>query len=213
MQPESPIQWSEIKKKREEIKALYPSINRIPLIYSTKKALLAGLLSEIKGKILDIGAGDRFINDICSKLPDNIIYKSMDTDRSRHHDYYSMSDISDSFNALLLLDIIEHLPLNEGISLLQKCFSLLQPEGRIIITLPNNYHPTAFNGDCTHITSYRCHDLGGILSAQGFKDIKIFRVSARKKFKHRLTALLYSPVMKLLDIDFATGILITGIKP
>lgn len=204
--------WSEIKEKREQIKALYSSIFKVPLIYGTKKNVICNIARDLSGKVLDIGGGDRFAGEICSALNNGIEYKSLDIDNSRFHDYYSFDDIKERFNAIFLLDVLEHVSLADGKLLLEKSYQLLDPDGKIIVTVPNNLHPTCFHADCTHITSYRYHDLSGLLMSCGFKDIRIFRISARKKFKHKLLALILKPVLKFMDMDFATGILITAKK-
>lgn len=206
------ISWNEIKEKREEVKGIYPSIFKVPLIYGARKQLLFDILKDIKGKVFDIGAGDRFVEKICADISNEIEYKSMDVDSSRFHDFYSLGEIQEEFDIILLLDIIEHLSLVEGKALLRRCSQLLKPEGKIVVTVPNNNHPTAFGVDCTHITSYRYHDLGGLLLSLGFTELQIFRVSAKRKLKHRLLALFLMPVMKFLDIDFTTGILIVAKK-
>ncbi|MBI5328269.1 MAG: hypothetical protein HZB80_08280 [Deltaproteobacteria bacterium] len=209
------ITWSEVKLKREELKSFYPTILKVPIIYGTKKQIIRNLLinkTRKQKKMLDLGAADRFVKEICSDINNGIEYKSMDTDRSRLHDYYSLDEIQERFDIILLLDVIEHLPLPEGKTLLLKCSHLLNHEGKIVITIPNNCHPSAFSGDCTHITSYRYHDLGGLLLSAGFEGLQIFRVSAKRKLRHRLLALILKPILKFLDIDFAAGILITAKK-
>ena len=209
---EGPVPWSGIKDKREEMRKKYPSIFKIPLIYSTKRTLIKNTLREFNGKLLDIGAGDRFVCELCSDKGSSIEYKSMDADRTRPHEYSTLEEISEKFNGIMLLDVIEHLSLEEGFKFLQRSSELLEPGGSIFLTVPNNFHPTAFFVDCTHMTSYRCHDLGGLLSLLGFEDVRIFRVSAKRKIKHRIFAVLLRPVMKWLDVDFATGIFITAKK-
>lgn len=209
------IAWSELKIRREEVRSFYSNIFKVPIIYGTKKQIIRNLLMDKKGKkkkILDIGAGDRFVKEICSDIGNEIVYKSLDTDQSRFHDYYSLDEIQERFDIILLLDVIERLPLSEGIKLMRKCYQLLNTEGEIMITIPNNCHPSAFGVDCTHITSYRYHDLGGLLLSSGFERIQIFRVSAKKRLKHRLLAFVLKPFLKFLDIDFATGILIIAKK-
>lgn len=205
----SGIDWSEIKKKREEVKKTYPSVFKVPLAYGTKKKLIGGILKGEGGHVLDVGGGDRFAEGLCEK---GAVYRSMDVDRSRFHDYYSLDDIRESFDAVLLLDVIEHLTLEEGAELLRSCNGLLNPGGRLVVTVPNNSHPTAFTGDCTHVTSYRYHDLGGLLLSSGFAGLEIFRCCAKRKLKDRALALLLMPALRFLDIDFATGILIVSKK-
>lgn len=202
--------WQVVRKGRGEINRLYKSMFRIPLLYGTKKEVLRSLLKGVTGRVLDVGAGSKYIGELCEELNETIEYRSMDTDRSYFYDYYSLHEVQGKFDCILLLDVIEHLSLNDGISMLMRCKELLNPEGRLIVSIPNNLHPTAYTVDCTHITSYRYNDLGGLILGCGFKDIEIFRVSAKKKLKHLIMGFLLRPVLDFLDLDFATLILITA---
>jgi len=204
------IQWSDIKARREEVKNSYPTLFTIPLMYCTKRELIGNVVKTIEGKVLDIGAADRFVRDICAQVGKEIEYRSMDVDRTGFHEYYSLDAVQETFDAIFLLDVIEHISLHEGILLLQRCKEMLNPGGRIILTLPNNNHPTAFASDCTHVTSYRYHEVGGTLLAAGFEELQIFRISAKRRLKHRLLATLLTPVLKFLDMDFAPGIFLTA---
>jgi len=141
----NPLPWSEIKKKREQTKALYSSIFKVPLIYGTKKSVIYNIARDMRGKVLDIGGGDRFVGEICNSLNNGIEYKSIDIDNSRFHDYYSFDDIKEKFNAVFLLDVLEHVSLTDGKLLLEKSYQLLDPDGKIIVTVPNNLHPTCFH--------------------------------------------------------------------
>lgn len=203
-----PLSWSDIKGRREEVKSLYPSIFTLPVMYCTKRELVSDVIKDIKGRVLDIGAADRFVEDICARAGKEVEYRSMDVERSGFHDYYSLDMIRETFNAIFLLDVLEHMSLSEGRMLVLRCKEMLNPGGKIILTVPNNNHPTAFGGDCTHLTSYRFHEVGGVLLSAGFNELQIFRISAKKRLKHRLLAFLLMPVLRFLDVDFATGILL-----
>ncbi len=207
------IEWSNLKKRREEVKSRYSSTRKIPLVYATKRELISAELASVSGSVLDVGGSDKFVGRLCDKAPSISEYKSMDVDTSVAHDYHSLADIHRTFNTLFVLDVIEHLTLQEGGLLLSECERLLSPGGTIILTLPNNLHPTAFSGDVTHVTSYRYHELGALLLICGFTEISIRRVSAKKKLGHRVLAGLLSPIMRFMDVDFATGILIKAKKP
>jgi len=202
------ISWSDIKARREEVKNAYPSLFAIPVLYCSKRELVCNVMKTIEGRVLDIGAADRFVGEMCVRAGKGIEYRSMDVDRAGVHDYYSLDEVSGTFDAIFLFDVIEHMSLSEGTRLLQRCKELLNPHGRIVLTLPNNNHPTAFASDCTHVTSYRYHEIGGALLAAGFEGLQIFRISAKKRLKHRVLAFLLIPVLKFLDMDFATGILL-----
>lgn len=206
------ITWIKLKEKRETLKKVFSSnILKIPLIYGTKKKIIMRLLENEKNKkLLDIGAGTKFLENFC--LEKNIIYKSMDINTSIYYDYYSMDEINENFNIILLLDVIEHLSLQEGFSLLLKCYKILLNKGKIIITIPNIYHPNAIFSDCTHKTFYSWYDLAALVSIAGFKNLKIYRVSSKTKITHKVFSFLLMPFLRFLNIDYASGILIIGEK-
>lgn len=203
------MQWSELKRRREEVKKAYPSIFKVPLVYSTKKQLIGSVLAGASGKALDVGGGDRFAEALCKDVK-GLSYKSLDTDDSRFHDFRGFDEIKEKFDVLLMLDVIEHLSLDDGFKLLQDCKNIMTPGARVVITLPNNNHPTAFWGDCSHVTSYRYHELGAMLLSIGFDGLEIKRVCAKNRLKDRLLAFLLKPFLKFMDMDFATGIMIVA---
>ncbi|MFQ5428545.1 MAG: class I SAM-dependent methyltransferase [Thermodesulfobacteriota bacterium] len=207
------IDWSDLKKRREEVKSLYPSIRKVPLTYATKRELIRGILRDLSGSVLDVGGSGRFVGKLCDEAPSIKEYRSMDVDTTGGHDYESLSEITRTFDSVFVLDVIEHLELNEGAKMLSECERLLSPGGTIILTMPNNLHPTAFSGDVTHCTSYRYHELGALLLICGFSGLSISRVSAKDKAGHRLLARLLAPIMRFMDVDFATGILVKAKKP
>ncbi|MFQ5354448.1 MAG: class I SAM-dependent methyltransferase [Thermodesulfobacteriota bacterium] len=207
-----PLDWSDLKKRREEVKSLYPSIRKVPLAYATKRELIRGILRGLSGSVLDVGGSGRFVGELCDEAPSITEYKSMDVDTLGEHDYKSLSEIKRTFDSVFVLDVIEHLRLSDGANMLSECGRLLNPGGTIILTMPNNLHPTAFGGDVTHLTSYRYHELGALLLISGFTEVDIRRVSAKDKAGQRLMAWVLAPVMRFMDVDFATGIVIRAKK-
>ncbi len=208
-----PLDWSDLKKRREQVKRAYPSIRRVPLVFGTKRELMGGITQGLSGTVLDVGGSGRFVGKLCEANPSITEYRSMDVDASGEHDYRSLSEITRTFDNLFVLDVIEHLELKEGRDLLKECARLLSPGGTIILTIPNNLHPTAFTGDVTHVTSYRYFELGALLLICGFTGLSISRVSAKDRAGHRLLAWLLRPIMRFMDVDFATGILIRATRP
>ncbi len=206
------INWSELKSRREEVKRRYSSIRKVPLVLATKRELIREVLGEIQGSVLDIGGSHGFLGELCKSAPAITEYKLMDIDPAVRRDYKSLEEIDRAFDAVFMLDVIEHLSLKEGADLLARSASLLNAGGAMVLTLPNNLHPTAFGGDVTHVTPYRYFELGALLLACGFTDLSISRVSAKKKTGHRIMAWLLAPVMRFMDVDFATGILVRAKK-
>jgi len=100
-------------------------------------------------KVLDIGCNDGNIRNF---LPKNIIYYGVDIDREFIQDLKNkninaeQADLNkdeipfqnEKFDYILLLDIIEHVVNPKD--LLEQSKNKLKPNGRIIITLPNDYH-------------------------------------------------------------------------
>ena len=138
-----------------------------------------------------------------------INYKSMDVDRKQFHDYHSLDEIEESFDAILLFEVIEHLDLEEGIELIRKIYSLLTPGGKLFLTTPNLYHPHRY-WDCHHKTPYRYDELGGLLSATGFIPRHIYRIY-NDAFLRRLFRIYFAaPLHRYLNVDFAPSILMVA---
>ncbi len=207
-----PIEWSDLKARREEVKRTYPSIRKVPLLFGTKRELMGEIVGGLSGSVLDVGGARKFLGRLCETAPSITEYKSMDVDTSAEHDYKSLGEIKRTFTNIFVLDVIEHLDLKDGKKLLKECGRVLAPGGNIILTVPNNLHPTAHGGDVTHITSYRYHELGALLLMCGFTGLSISRVSAKNRPGHRLLAWLLRPIMRFMDVDYATGILIKATK-
>jgi hypothetical protein len=180
-----------------------------------KKKLQDVVVEEIKdgNKILDVGAYGRSLGEeIMIKFP-SIIYKTMDIDKAQTHDYYSLEEISESFNMIILSEVIEHLEFREGISLLGKLFELLNRGGKIIVSTPNIHHPNRYWWDSDHKTPYRYDEIGGALLSVGFRVDKMYRIYNDQFFKKLFRIYVASYLHQYLDIDFAKSIVVVAIKP
>ncbi len=141
-----------------------------------------------------------------------VIYKSMDIDRNLPHDYYSLDEIDEQFDLILLLDVIEHLELEEGVNMLRQVNELLVEEGKLIINTPNIFNPSRFWLDATHKVAYSYEELGGILLSQGFEVLEIYRTFNASVPKYFLRLTLFYPLHRILNVDFAKSILIKARK-
>ena len=85
-------------------------IRRYPEIWNLKLKLPFILKYVREGEsILDVGAFDRALGErIRSRCP-SVRYKSMDIDSTYPHDYYSLEEIRETFDVILLFEVIEHL--------------------------------------------------------------------------------------------------------
>jgi SAM-dependent methyltransferase len=80
------------------------------------------------------------------------------------------------FSVVMLLDVLEHVPVSEQIILLRSIRNVLEPNGRLIIQVPNANSMLAARwryNDFTHYSSFTEHSLYFVLKNAGFDDIKI----------------------------------------
>lgn len=206
----SGFSWSRFYALRKEVRRSYPSVYRIKI----KKKLLDVINGEIvdEDSILDVGASDRSLGDKITARYPSITYKTMDIDKTRTHDYYSLDDVSESFNMIILSEVIEHLEFADGISMLGRLFELLKRGGRIIVSTPNLHHPNRYWWDTDHKTPYRYDVLGAALLSAGFTVDRIFRTYNDQIFRRFIRMYIAMHLHRYLDIDFAKSIIAVASK-
>ena len=204
------IDWSQLIDGRDHIHELYPQIWDLKLIkrpsWLVKKHLRPGM------RILDVGAGDKRMEGRVKGMYADIMYKSMDIDRRIPHDYNALADIDEQFDLVLLLDVIEHLELEDGVKMLKRLHELLVDGGMLIVNTPNIFNPSRFWLDATHKVAYSYEELGGILLSQGFDVLEIYRTYNDSVPKYFLRLTLFYPLHRILNVDFAKSILIMACK-
>ncbi len=204
------IPWSQLFKYREEIHRAYPEVWNIEILRKRFPLILKTI--QDGEKVLDIGASDRGLENRLKANYPNLIYKSMDIDKEQFHDFYSLEEIRESFDVILLFEVIEHLELKEGVQLLGNIFKLLNPGGRLILTTPNIFNPGRFWRDATHRVAYCYDELGGLLLAQGFYIKAIYRTYNDALHRYLFRVYIMTPLHRYLGIDYAKSILILAEK-
>ncbi len=204
------ISWSRLFKYRDQIHQDYPEIWDIKILRKRFPFMLKVLRDG--EKVLDIGASHRDLEKRLKKHFPNLIYKSMDVDREKFHDFYSLEEIRETFDVIFLFEVIEHLNLEEGIQLIGKIFDLLNQGGRLILTTPNIFNPSRFWRDATHRVAYCYDELGGLLLAQGFHIKAIYRTYNDAFHKYFFRVYIMTPLHRYLGIDYAKSILILAEK-
>ena len=199
----SGIDWSKIRRGRDAASKSLPKITKIPIVKSNRQ-VISNILKD-GDAILDIGANDRNLEKDINSTGINLSYFSLDIDKNLPHDYFDIATIDRKFDVIVALDVIEHMTLIDTVVLLGRIHELLNTSGRVVISTPNVCHPVRFWRDCTHVTPYRYDELAGLLISAGFHDIKIYRIKDMKT-KDKLRSWIYRPLLRLLDIDFAPGI-------
>jgi SAM-dependent methyltransferase len=204
------IEWSTVRAGRDQAVANLKPILKQPLIASTID--LINTVVKEGDLLLDVGANNRNLEKALQAPGQRVEYYSYDIDRSLPHDYYNLSEITRQFDVITILEVIEHIPPGDVAKLFQRAAELLKPGGNIIVSTPNVCHPVRFWRDCTHITPFRYDELAGLLYTAGFTGIEIFRLR-KMRLKDWLRYWVSLPTLRLLDIDFAPGIVVRAKLP
>jgi predicted SAM-dependent methyltransferase len=158
--------------------------------------------------VLDVGAGDRYYQQVLAKLGIAATYKSADSDnRSAAHDFEDFFNVSETFDAVLMLELLEHVDADLGLRFLRHALEVLNPEGVLLISTPNAHHPNqVWRSSVTHIRPWPADDLYGVLKYVGFKKVELIRqytASSKRRMVRPITKLLY----RLMESDHAQTIL------
>lgn len=200
--------YFEIRRYRKEVTQKFLEY---PLT-SDRDGFLCSRLIASCNKILEIGAGDRpFLEDLASHGYTGT-FKTMDVDRGVDFDYYSLEDVNEPFDGVILREVIEHLPRPEFYAYLDKIASLLTPGGLLVMTTPNPWCPGWVFADYTHISPWPPADLYAVLRSKGFHPVEIWRVvwPSRILWLKRIYWAIHS---RFYDIDFAGSYIAVAKKP
>lgn len=199
--------WRSFYDLRLKIRKRYPSVWRIPLARRATDIIACHVADG--QSCLDIGGSARFWQGMRRRLP-NLTAKTLNVDPEAECDYRSLADVQGSFDAVTMLEVIEHMPLEDGIAVLEQARSKLKPNGKVIVTTPNLSHPHRF-WDATHITAYRYDELGAALLGTGFELVGLWRLynAAFLDLWFRRTVGVW--LHRYLDIDFAPSIAAVGV--
>lgn len=204
------ISWSEQFAYRGKIHEDFPRIWDLKIIRKRFPLMLEVIRDG--DKVLDIGASHRnFESRIKAHYP-TVVYKSLDVDQTQVHDFYSIDQINETFDVVLLLEVIEHLGLEEGVKMLSKIYSLLREGGKLILTTPNVFNPSRFWRDATHRVAYCYDELGGILLGRGFKIVSMYRTYNDAFHRFLFRVYIMAPLHRYLGIDFTKSILVVAQK-
>jgi SAM-dependent methyltransferase len=204
------ISWRKLFEYRDQIHHRYPEIWDLKIL--RKRFPLMVKTVQDGEKVLDIGASNRNLQERLRRHFPKLIYKSMDIDREQVHDFYTMEEIQESFDVILLFEVIEHLSLEEGVQLLKRVCDLLNEGGRLILTTPNVFNPSRFWRDATHKVAYCYDELGGLLLAQGFQIKAMYRTYSDAFHRYLFRLYIMAPLHRYLGIDFAKSILVIAEK-
>lgn len=203
------MRWNDLKKTMQDI----PAIKELNLISDPQylmKYIVRGISQNCK--ILDIGAGDRAMEDLLKKNSFRGIYKSLDIDNSVVHDFRNYSEITGSFDVVCMLEFIEHIELSEAIKYFELSKKVLNDNGYLYISTPNIFHPRYFWTDPTHIQHYPIKFLYGILKLLGFSNIELYRIvelsQKRPGIYRQLKSKVRNRILRAAGFEQATRIFV-----
>jgi 2-polyprenyl-3-methyl-5-hydroxy-6-metoxy-1,4-benzoquinol methylase len=205
------IDWTLVNAAKNLVEdQLDQPILKIPLVADYREPVARFIRPGMK--LLDIGANERALKSYLERLLNfGIDYKSMDIDRTHLHDFYSLDEIKGEFDAITCFEVVEHMSPKAALELFHIAFGLLKSHGRLFVSTPNVYHPMSFWSDCTHITPFRLRHLAGWMGTAGFNRFWAYRV-CELTWKKKLRYWRYRGLLRLLNLDFAPGILVIGEK-
>ena len=177
------------------------------------------LLEAVRGapSLLDVGAGDLRVRDKLVRAGYAGDYHTQDIGGERDYTYGDLAAVARPYAAILCLDVIEHLRLEEGLTLLNRMIALLAPGGSLVLQTPNARslpHPLAW--DMTHLHAYNADDLWAYLHCAGL-DTRGYRVILAPPPRGPLAAgregIQRYVKTKILGVEFAQNLLLIGTKP
>jgi SAM-dependent methyltransferase len=199
--------YLEIKRLREEVPEKFSGF---PIVSDRDGWIAERLLT--RGKILEIGAGDRPFEPELRTRGFTGRFKTMDVNHSRRFDYYSVEEINEPFDAIIMREVIEHCPRPLFYSYLERFLSILTPGGLLVITTPNPWAVAWVFSDYTHISPWPPADLYGVLRWFGFQPVEICRVIWPSKFLF-VKRIYWAIHSRFYDIDFAGSYIAIATKP
>jgi len=130
-------------------------------------------------RLLDVGAGDLRIMRKLQRAGFRGEYHTQDVGSEGTYTYRSLDEVRGQYGAIVCLDVIEHLELREGLTMLKTMISRLSPGGVLVVQTPNAaYIPDPRSWDMTHVQTYNAGDLWAWLRCEGM-EVEIYRVVLR----------------------------------
>ena len=164
-------------------------------------------------RILDFGAGDNRLKRKFLAAGYRGSFETLDVADSPDHNYSSLAQIEGKFDAILCLEVIEHITLNEYVDLMDDFGKLVSPGGFVIMSTPNPLCVVSMWAlDAGHIQQYPMADLAADFVVRGY-DVEAFRVWSGPwpaGVRRRLRFLAMRGLTYLLNADYAHGFAIIG---
>ena len=167
-------------------------------------------------RLLDFGAGDKALKKKFLDAGFRGIYETLDISSEDEHEYSALDQVFEKFDAILCLEVIEHITLNEYVDLMDGFGEVLKPGGVLVISTPNPLCVVPmWSGDPGHISQFPIADLSADFMIRGYK-VQAWRVrygAWPRQVLDRLKFFCMRALTYLQGVDYAQGLLVIGKKP
>ena len=160
--------------------------------------------------LLDVGAGDLRVMNKFRAAGFAGEYHTQDVGEEFPYDYRDLSEVHRTYQAILCFDVLEHLPLRDGLGLVLRMVDLLGSGGVLILQTPNSRcinDPLSW--DMTHLHCYNAADLWAYLTAMGLMT-EAYRVTFDERspslFRRLQTTVSRYVIARILKSDYAANI-------
>lgn len=162
--------------------------------------------------LLDVGAGDFRVKRKLELHGYDGVYHTQDIGEEFSYTYRSIDEITESYEGILCLDVLEHLTLKDGLKLLSQLFERLSPGGSLVIQTPNaRCVRNPLGWDMTHLHCYNAQDLWAYLTGLGL-DVHGYRVVFGRRSRNPLARLRFAVnayvASRMLGADYADNLLL-----
>ncbi|MGO9449520.1 MAG: class I SAM-dependent methyltransferase [Candidatus Binataceae bacterium] len=127
--------------------------------------------------VLDVGAGDLRLAHRFRDAGFAGRYDTLEPFGERSYTYSNLSQVNRTYDAVLFIDVIEHLTLDEGLGTLGRLAGLLNQGGVLIVQTPNaRCIRNPLSWDMTHLHCYNGPDLWAYLRCIGLDVEGCYRI-------------------------------------
>jgi predicted SAM-dependent methyltransferase len=165
-------------------------------------------------RILDFGAGEARLKRKFLAAGYEGEYHTLDLSTEQEHTFYELSQVKGQYDAILCLEVIEHMALNEYVDLMDAFQGLLLPGGILVLSTPNPLCVAPMWAlDAGHIQQYPLADLLADFEVRGYQ-VEAYRIclGRRPSGWPAIKLMIGRLLCYFLNVDYAQGLLLIGVK-
>jgi SAM-dependent methyltransferase len=206
------VPWANFAARRAEVRRSWPVLWDLP-VTDDDFGLLAGQARRTPiTSVLDVGATDRRHRRRLESLGPAVRYASLDVDRTLVHDYHEFAELDRTFDAVVCLEVLEHVDPATGLGIVRDCAAACRPGGFVYLSVPNCLVPSA-QMEFTHRTAITHLDLGALCRLAGLEVLQMSRIvrgSPRTRWIHRR---LLGRWHRFMKTDFCASVACLARRP